>query len=272
MTNEQLATFIHAGGNDELIPLLWDKVCALVYMKAGQYYRAHTEVFAAHGVEECDIKQAGYIAFISALKAFKPESGLKFVTFISFPFRNEIKTLLGMRNKKTDALNNAISLDMPVNDDERDGATLGDLQPDEQSTDFVKRLESAAISEYIRTEVNALQDTKRNVITWYYFKGKTFEDIAQILHTSTERVRQIKKKAELDLRKNPDLKLIYNEYYRSHTFTFYDKYFAWQPENYAAIRHEKVVELTTCKKKSCVEILQEYRELRKLLIAQNEPE
>ena len=146
MTNEQLATLIHTGGNDELIPLLWEKVRALMYMKAGQYYRTHSETCAARGVQLWDIKQAGYLAYIAALKAFNPESGLKFLSYISFPFRNEVNELLRIRSRKADALNKSISLDAPIKNDEGEDTTLGDLQPDAQSMDFVERLEAAMIS------------------------------------------------------------------------------------------------------------------------------
>ena len=261
MTNEQLATFIHNGDNDELIPLLWDNVRALVYMKAHEYYTTHITLCISHGVELCDLKQVGYIAFTAALKAFKPESGLKFVSFLSFPLLNEINVLLGIRTKKRDALNEAASLDAPVKDEENDGATLGDLQADAQSTEFVQRIEAAMISEFIRKEVEVLSSNQRNVITWYYFDGKTLEEIAQELHVSAERVRQIKHEAEKNLRHVPELRLIYNEYYRCHTS--HNMYFAWQPENYAAIRREEAAERKLTKGKTAAEILAEYRALKR---------
>ena len=70
MTNEQLATFIHAGGNDELIPLLWNKVQRFVYYKARSVYTLNTTRCKRCGVELWDIQQAGYIAFIEALRGY----------------------------------------------------------------------------------------------------------------------------------------------------------------------------------------------------------
>ena len=37
MTNEQLAVFIQQGDSDELIPVLWEKVRKLVYLKSEQF-------------------------------------------------------------------------------------------------------------------------------------------------------------------------------------------------------------------------------------------
>ena len=62
MTNEQLATFIHAGGNDELIPLLWDKVQSFVYYKARSVYNMNTVCCKRRGVELWDIQQVNAAA------------------------------------------------------------------------------------------------------------------------------------------------------------------------------------------------------------------
>ena len=50
MTNEQLAELIGQGGNDELIPLLWEKVRRLVYMQCDRIYRRAPERFISHGI------------------------------------------------------------------------------------------------------------------------------------------------------------------------------------------------------------------------------
>ena len=57
MTNEQLATFIQEGGNDELTPLLWEKVRKFVYQQAGRYYEAHTVTCSRRGVELWDLNR-----------------------------------------------------------------------------------------------------------------------------------------------------------------------------------------------------------------------
>ena len=231
MTNEQLATFIHQGGNDELRPLLWDKVKALVYYKAEQYYRGHASLCAAHGVELCDIKQVGYTAFIEALEAYKPESEYKFTTFIAFPFRNAVAALLGMRNhRQPDPLNNAVSLDAPVKDNE-DGSdtTLIELQADAQSTDFLDELEAAAVSDIVRERLELLEPRERFVITEYYLENKTMLQIADLLDISHQRMRQIRVNAERHLRADKELRKLYLENYQQRCKPSW-KYFDWQPE------------------------------------------
>lgn len=236
MTNEQLATFIHQGGNDELRPLLWDKVKALVYMKAEQYYRGHASLCASHGVELWDIKQAGYMAFTEALEAYKPESEYKFTTFIAFPFRNAVAALLGLRNRQqSDPLNNAVSLDAPVKDDAGNETALIDLQADTQSEYFVDRLEAAAVSDIVRERLELLEPRERFVITEYYLENKTMLQIADLLDISHQRVRQIRVNAERHLRADKELRKLYLEHYQQRYKPSW-KYFDWQPELYALSR------------------------------------
>ena len=140
MTNEQLATFIHAGGNDELIPLLWNKVQRFVYYKARSVYTLNTTRCKRCGVELWDIQQAGYIAFIEALRGYKPETGYKFITFIQLPFKNAVNDLLKLKTEKQrqEPLNNCISLDTPAEDTDGDTDTaLIDLQADQSSLNFI---------------------------------------------------------------------------------------------------------------------------------------
>ena len=40
MTNEQLAGFIQSGVNDELIPILWERIRKLMHMKSDKVYNA----------------------------------------------------------------------------------------------------------------------------------------------------------------------------------------------------------------------------------------
>lgn len=50
MTNEQLAAFIKQGGNDELIPILWERIRKLMYMKSDKVYSALQNRFIRCGV------------------------------------------------------------------------------------------------------------------------------------------------------------------------------------------------------------------------------
>ena len=56
LTNEQLAELIQQG-NDELKPVLWERVKRLLYSFAGKYYYRYTEYCERFGVSEWDLRQ-----------------------------------------------------------------------------------------------------------------------------------------------------------------------------------------------------------------------
>lgn len=232
MTNEQLAAFIQQGNNDELIPILWENVRKLLYMKSERFYRLHKEACSRRGVELWDIKQVSYSAFLEAVKAYNADGGYKFTSFLEYPFKNAVNDLLGLRTSRTanEPLNNCTSLDKPVSDEDGD-TTLIDLQEDETSTDFVDRLESALISDIIREEIEMLNVPYCDVIRWYYLEDKGLEEIGELLGVSRERARQIRVKAERELRKSKVLRKLYNEHYQQR-YVPRRRYYDWQPENY----------------------------------------
>lgn len=97
MTNEQLAALAQQPENEELVPLLWEKVKPVLWLKAKQAYNARQSVFQQCGVELWDIRQSCYMVFLSALKGYKPETGIKFNSYLSYPFR----TLLAEPDRDT---------------------------------------------------------------------------------------------------------------------------------------------------------------------------
>lgn len=62
LTNEQLAELIQQG-NDELKPVLWERVKRLLYSFAGKYYYRYTEYCERCGVSEWDLRQQAYCAY-----------------------------------------------------------------------------------------------------------------------------------------------------------------------------------------------------------------
>ena len=64
MTNEQLAAFIKQGDNDELIPILWERIRKIMYMKSDSVYSTLQGRFQQCGVDIWDLKQSCYMAFL----------------------------------------------------------------------------------------------------------------------------------------------------------------------------------------------------------------
>lgn len=110
MTNEMLAQFIQEGGNDELIPILWEKVRKLLYVKADRFYSLYKSACDGSGVDVWDIRQASYSAFLDAVKAYKAGGKIKFTSYLNYPFKNAVQKLLGIRVPDVNLLTTARAL------------------------------------------------------------------------------------------------------------------------------------------------------------------
>lgn len=183
MTNEQLAALAQQPENEELVPLLWEKVKPLLWLKAKQAYNARQSVFQQCGVELWDIRQGCYTAFLSALKGYKPETGIKFISYLSYPFHTLLAELTGTRSTKREPLNEAASLDMPIKNQSEEGkVTLADILPDKGTdieTAVLSQLEQDEESRLVHEAVDRLPERLREVIELYFFQGVFLVDIAQ---------------------------------------------------------------------------------------------
>lgn len=260
MTNEQIAEQIKAGGNDNLIPLLWEQVKQFIYYKAESFYKSHSDFCKKRGVELQDLKQVTYFAFLKALQYYKPDKGYKFISFISFPLKSEIRQLLCIHTQSglNEPLNNCMSLDAPALEPNGDGetdTTFIDLQADENSTEFIEKLDAADISDRIRAELDKLPEKQADIIKLFYLQGESLQNIAKRYTISSESVRQHKVKAERTLRASETLKEIYNSYYKQRiskkNFRHFWTYFDYQPENFEQIRNKHEFEKRILKKTSC---------------------
>ena len=77
-----------------------------------------------------DLEQAGFIAMLRAVDSYDPSRGTKFSTHLFQRLRAELSAATGYSSKATwlDPLQNAVSLDAPLEDNE--DATLADFIPD----------------------------------------------------------------------------------------------------------------------------------------------
>lgn len=204
MTNEKIAALIGEGGNDELLPLLWEKMRRYYRMAATKYAAGHAERCARCGVTYEDIMQESYFAMLDAVQAYNsrpPEqSAMLFISFCGFPFRNHAAALIGMRTRTAynEPLNNAaFSLDEPIRSDEGDGENSRmELVPDETAEEPFRNVEQADYCRAVRESVQAeLSDKPRSldVIERVYYEGETLVSVSTAIGVSVERVRQIKR-------------------------------------------------------------------------------
>ena len=122
MSNEELVALIQAGDRDRIVEL-WHQVRRMVYKQAARWA-------GLGGTTIEDLTQAGFIAMLRAVDTYDPTKA-KFSTYLFQRLRAEFSAATGQHTKQArlDPLQNAVSLDSPLTDDD-DSDTFADLIPD----------------------------------------------------------------------------------------------------------------------------------------------
>jgi RNA polymerase sporulation-specific sigma factor len=196
MTNEELAISIQQG-RKELIPALWEQVRKFIDSLARKYCFNYAQLCSSAGVTEDDLKQEGYFALIEALKAWTPESGCTFITFLKFPLRIRFNTLCGIRQRHKAPLNSSASLDEELPG--MDNIVLGDAVPDPDAASAFDEVEQGLYIQKLHTDLEAalerVEPRSSQIIRQHYFEGQMLTAIGDNMGISIERVRQLKVKA-----------------------------------------------------------------------------
>ena len=227
MTNEQLAEFIAQGGNDELTPLLWEKMRKIYRMWADKYYSLHKRQCDLSGVTVDDLLQEGYLSMLEAVKAYYDRAERHkdnlLSSFCLYPFKNHAAKLIGMRTERdrSEPLNGTRrSLDEPLQGKEGDSDELmSSVIPDPEAEQPYRDIEQADYCRSIReTVAETLSDNKRelSVVECRYYKGKSLAAIGSDMGISPEGVRQLEKKAIRKLRNSKKLRELAEINYYTH--------------------------------------------------------
>lgn len=216
MTQEEMAVKIKAGEHDKLIPSLWDSVRKIYDMKSRRYYRAHIDQCRRRGVDLEDVQQQSFLAFMQSIEEYDTESGLKFISFIDYPFTSAMRDLLCIRTERQrrDPLNNCDSLDRPLETEDGDGC-LHDIIGDAMSVDFLEMIDRESVAELIRAEVARLPERERVAIEGYFFEALTLTQIGEQMGISMQYVRVIKKQGLQALARRRSLVELHNQFYHS---------------------------------------------------------
>jgi RNA polymerase sigma factor (sigma-70 family) len=198
LTNEELATHIKRGEND-LIPLLWEQCIRFIKSRARKYIKAFLrESGDARGCELDDLVQQSYFALLAAINAFDESVGYKFLSMLDFPLRTAFAEVMGFRTAriKNDPLYNALSLDMPVNE-ERDSA-MYDFLPDE-TTEGAGSIEELAthdlyiqqLHETLELSLARLSAQQQDVLRKRYYENLTCAQVAEMKGITPQGVNSV---------------------------------------------------------------------------------
>jgi RNA polymerase sigma factor (sigma-70 family) len=184
-TNESIVELIQAG-NSEAVGILWTANMGLVAHIAKKY----TVVLErSNDCDFDDLMQAGFIGMHRAAGEYSPDKGAKFSTYVIFHLKREMRRALGILNRKRDPSLEALSLDTPLYDDERDENTLRDtLTAPESDDDPIERDE---LKNAVRAAVGRIKnDTARRTIEAYHFEGINEAQQAETEGVSKARIGQ----------------------------------------------------------------------------------
>lgn len=202
MSNEELAVLIQRGQQGRL-PELWQQVERFVRWKAD---KLAGKLNGRCGITAEDLYQCGYLALVSAVQSFCIEKESSFIGWLDFYLKREYAALGGWltERQKNDPLNNAVSLDVPVDAENEDSSTLGELQSDPiaeeafldiEEQDRIQRLHS--VIEALLQEIPQLQ---ADVIRLRFYHNMPLQEIGATLGISTDKARQTETKTLRTLR------------------------------------------------------------------------
>ena len=160
-----------------------------------------------------DLLQEAFFPMVRAAKAYDPESGHSFTTYLT----NAVKWYFSRYVKQDKNRHDLYILDGPTSKDEADGATVGELIADE-AAEFTEDIQHKVDMDRLPGIVlealeNRYKDHERaqkhyDVIVAYYLQGMTYKQIAVKIGCSMDYVRQMLQYALRTLR-HPRNKKIY---------------------------------------------------------------
>ena len=203
MSNEELALAIRQGDQGRTLEL-WEQVNGLVKRKAMQIMTALQLSGNPRGVEFDDLYQTGYLAMVAAVETYSPERGA-FSTWFMFHLKTAFAEATGYRTKngRCEPLNTAASLDRPVQPDEPDGGTLGELVPDSRAADAIENVEESVYREQLHKAIDgAISELPPGNAQW---DDMTLSAVGEVMGKSPERTRQMESKGIRELRKSRTL-------------------------------------------------------------------
>ena len=176
-TNEELTERIQRGENG-LYAELWQRTRLLLLKLANRYYTRSTERFTSAGADGADVEQACFLALCDAVRMYDADKGYMLTSYFRFAVKNQMRSLLGVRTTRRDALDGCRSIDEPLTGE--DDFTLCDTLPDEAAQAEFESIEQLAYNDALRDALekalNHLPPHLATLIRLYYFEGRTLAD------------------------------------------------------------------------------------------------
>lgn len=214
MSNEELVTRIQ-GGESDCMAELWNQVERLIRWKAHRVTAAIGESSFSSGVEFEDLYQCGYFALVAAVASYKP-GRCAFTTCFMNCLKTAFAQATGYRTKRQmqDPLRRAVSIDLPVGEDEE--SSFSEIIPDPAAEAMLNAVSEKEVQEQrreaVRAAVAGLPDLERSVIDCRFFRDMGIPDTAATLRITEKDARKLESNALRYLR-HPDRARKLREYW-----------------------------------------------------------
>lgn len=180
MSDEELVLRYHNGDNGAA-DFLVEKYKNLVRMKARTYFLV--------GADNDDLIQEGMIGLYKAIRDYKSDKNVVFMVFASLCINRQIMSAVTAYNRqKNSPLNNYLSLDTPVTDEQGEDAVLSDViasKEDKNPEDlFIAKEQSGQLI----TEVFEMLSKMERTVLELYIEGLSYSEIGKVLDKSPKAI------------------------------------------------------------------------------------
>lgn len=219
-TNAALAALASAG-NSYALGQLWETNRGLIRTLFWKWYPHNKELTDQHGMTADDFEQEGYFAVQYAAQTYNPADGA-FTTWLGQAMRQQIQLALSNGHRRhfvdsegkthttsADPLNHCFSLDLPIDNENIDGPTLGDVQPDPAAEQAFTAAEERISSEQTRAMLDDALDrcgpTESAVMRHRFYEGLSLTATGEKMGITAAQVRTVEGRALRKLRSDPKL-------------------------------------------------------------------
>lgn len=201
MDNEQLALVAKQGDGEALLTL-WGQVKRLLYQLARKFcQRCGSDKCASHGVTLSDLEQECYLAFLDAVRAYRPAGGYKFTTYLTRASENRFRACMGTHHN---ALDIADSMNAPAMEDGESPVEAGDTIPDPAAEtaldEIADRDEQYQYHVVLEEGMSKLDPVQSAILRRRYYGKQTRSQVAESLHITPADVRREESRALQALR------------------------------------------------------------------------
>lgn len=171
LSDEELVS-LYRNGRKEAADILVEKYKNLVRMKARTYFLI--------GADNDDIIQEGMIGLYKAIRDFNPDKEVVFMSFASLCIGRQIRTAITINNRKKNIpLNESVSLDAPVSEDDNDNSiSLGDILMSDNSNNpeamFIDKEQTHLTEQKISDNLSTMEKK----VLELYMEGMSYAEIA----------------------------------------------------------------------------------------------